>query len=587
MLAAVLMSGAAGAVSIDECRDLKDVDVRAKIQEITSEAIQSQAGAIDYKFMVEMHWSRTRMSQRTDELIGAAVAAVRADTTWLERAYSTVSRQRAEKFAIAVAEHAFNSEAFKASLAELTLAIGHDIGSRIESGAETIAGPVISCVQKALQARYGDAIAQVFAQETQKNIDPTDAGAAKIKTGDIAVEHAATISGIILIVTRRVIGRMVASLGRRVAGLIASRIVSTFTGFIGLALIVVDVYEAGQGIFPLVAERMKSDESKTLMREEIAKTLQQEIMLQTASIAQETAERIYSFWLDFKQKYNKLLDLSGKNARFAAFLKERKLEQLGKLGQIIDILLKKEGEGGIFQRTADGSLHRALLDLTDAGMVIATDQQSIDVALQWAKLAGPQLDRVVKYEVYKWTQPGTFTGEQLRKLLAIDDKPAITRLARLGQEPREFLLALPADRLRDLARRFTENELHAFADYQRRLPPLAAKRVLRAISEDPRAMRTLAEPSIRNAIFDSKDLGAAVEMLLRPTSFLNVWRMAEDFTLVRDGQVSYPIFLHQYWISLIAGTVLLLIILLLLRRLIFGRPRTIVVRENSGTRQRG
>ena len=113
-------------------------------------------------------------------------------------------------------------------------------------------------------------------------------------------------------------------MGRRIAGVVASRIVSSVTGLIGLALIAKDVYDAGEGVFPIITERMKSDETKDGIKDEIAKSIEADVTEQLGTIAQETADRIYSVWLDFKQKYQRLLGLAEQNPDFAAFLKDRR-----------------------------------------------------------------------------------------------------------------------------------------------------------------------------------------------------------------------------------------------------------------------
>jgi hypothetical protein len=93
---------------------------------------------------------------------------------------------------------------------------------------------------------------------------------------------------------------MVATIGRRVAGLVATRIISTFTGLVGLALIVRDLYQASEGVFPLIEERMKSAEAKDLIKQELANSIESDLKEQIDTIAQETTDRIYAVWQDFR-----------------------------------------------------------------------------------------------------------------------------------------------------------------------------------------------------------------------------------------------------------------------------------------------
>ena len=304
-------------------------------------------------------------------------------------------------------------------------------------------------MQTALQSRYGNAIASVFAQESEKNLEAnTGQAPVKIDTSDLALNNAASISGMVLIVTRRVIGQVVKSVGTRIAGIVASDIVASVAGLVGLALIAKNIYDAGDGVFPIIAEQMKSDETKIHVKEEIGSTIQNDISQQVGTIAEETAEKLYSNWLDFKQRYNRLLALSEKRPAFAEFLKDRRLDQLRKLSQIVDILYGTEGEQKVLERVANGSLNKALLDLTDAGLQIAEEQHSVDKALRWTAIAGKDLPRVVDLGIYRWLPVEGLTSENLQKILSINDKIAVSRIANLDPQARDLLLSLPADQLR-------------------------------------------------------------------------------------------------------------------------------------------
>lgn len=394
---------APAAVTIDECRALSDADVHNRIQELASTNLKVELSAIDFPALVNTYWTKADVATRLDREVDLAIEAARADSSWVDRAYSTVSSTAAGRYAAAVADKTYNSQGFKAALDELATGVAKDAGAQIVAATAKVSNPIVTCVQTALQSKYGGAIAQVFAQESQRNLEAR-AGqpAVKIGTGDLVINNAASISGIVLIVTRRILASVVENIGSRIAGVVASRIVSSVAGLIGLALIAKDIYEAGEGVFPIISDHMKSDETKTLIKDEIGKSIQTDITQQTSNIAQETADRIYSVWLDFKNKYELLLSLSEKNSDFAEVLKDTRFDQLTRLGQIVEILNASEGENRIFERAADGSLKKALLDLDDAGLAIAADRKSLKEALQWMAIAGQDLPRVVDTGIYKW-----------------------------------------------------------------------------------------------------------------------------------------------------------------------------------------
>ena len=570
-------------VTIDECRALSDADVRDRIRELASTSLKTELTAIDYAALVDKYWTKADVSARIDREVDAAVAAVRADSSWLDRAYSTVSKTSAGRYAAAVADKTYNSEGFKAALDELATGVAKDAGARIEAATAKVSNPIVACVQTALQSRYGGAVAQVFAQESQKNLEAkAEQPAIKIGTADLVLNNAASISGIVLIVTRNVIASLVESIGSRIAGVVASRIVSSVAGLIGLALIAKDIYEAGEGVFPIVSDRMKADETKAVIKDEIGRTIQADITQQVGNIAQETADRIYSVWLDFKQKYKLLLSLSEKNPAFADVLKDTRLDQLSKLGQIVEILYGSEGENRIFVRAADGSLSKALLDLGDAGLAIAADRKSINDGLVWTAVAGQDLPRVVDTGIYRWLSPDGLSHETLEKLLAVNDRIALARIANLTPEERDFILSLPGGQMRDFARRLSDPQLAAFANYERRLEPGAARVLLRAVTETPSVMQELSGEGLQRAIFNSRDQLAALNMVLRAdASLFSYGRIVKDAELVRNGEVGYRVFWERYWPSIGLAGFLALLLLSWLRRLLFGWSRAAVARREK------
>ena len=572
-------------VTVNECRNLSDTDVRDRIHDLASTSLTAELTAIDYPALVNTYWAKAGVDARIDHEIDEAVAAVRSDTTWADRAYSTVSRSSAARYATAVADKAYNSEGFKDALNEVATGVAREAGDKIEKATARISNPIIACVQTALQSRYGSAIASVFAQESEKNLEAnTGQAPVKIDTSTLALNNAASISGMVLIVTRRVIGQVVKSVGTRIAGIVASDIVSSVAGLVGLALIAKNIYDAGDGVFPIIAEQMKSDETKLHVKEEIGKTIQADISEQVGAIAQETSERLYAAWLDFKQRYNRLLALSEKHPAFAEFLKDRRLDQLRKLSQIVDILYGTEGEQKVLQRVANGSLNKALLDLSDAGLVIAEEQKSIDKALRWTAIAGRDLPRVVELGVYRWLPVEGLTSENLQKILSINDKIAVSRIANLDPQARDFILSLPGGQMHELARRLNDRQLAAFADYERNLEPSAARRLLRAVAEDPAVMMELTGEGLRDAILKSRDQLAALNMIIHDdaslTSLFDYTRIFKDAELVQNGVVSFRVFWERYWAAILLGAFLLLVLLSWLRRLLFGRPQ-IVIREGK------
>ncbi len=574
---------AAPAITMEECRDLSDPQVRQRIRILTQTALDAELKRINFQKMVEKQWYATHMNERLDIEVDDAVRVLRADTNVLVRAYSNISQETAQKLAIAVADRTFSSESFKIGLNDIAVGVGNEFGQRIESAAGRVAEPLIACVRSALQTRYGSAVAEVFTQETEGDTRVnTETGSAKISTTDLAVHGAGAISGIVLIVSRRIIARMTMSIGRRVAGAVATRLAASFVGLLGLALLINDLVEVSEGVFPIIADRMKSEDAEKLIREEIAKSIETDLRKQTNQIADVTADKIYSFWLDFKQKYDVLLGLAEKNPAFAAFLKDRRIGQLGRLGQLVSLLSGQEGEESVLRRVKDGSLALALLELDDTGVSLAVSLKSLDQALAWSQLAGAKLVEAIKFGIPQNVKPSGLTKSQLSGLLSFNDRKKALRVARLDNTAREAILSLPPDDLKKLTRRLSADELEALGFYLSRLEKPLAANVLQTVNRNPDVMQNLSHKAVQNAILSSRDQSSAVSMLLRDNSVLNFSHISGDFSAVSEGRVHYRIFLERYWGGLLGVLFLLVLVLLWFRRTFAIRQRTIIVKAAGG-----
>jgi hypothetical protein len=575
------------AITIEECDQLNSPQAREQFRRITEGVLQRELGQVDYSALVEKHWREARVGERLDVEIDSAINAERERTGTLDRWYSNISSETAITIAKAVAERAYGSDGVKSALEDLAQGVGKDFGAKVETAAQALAAPIVACISTALQNRYGGAIAQAFTRETGAQFDiSTQAGTAKFNASDLALERLGSISGIALIVSRSLVRRLAASLGRRMAGLLATRALSMLTGIGGLLLLAYDLSQAYDGVFPIIAERMKSDEAKDQIKQEITKSLSEELSQQIGKIAADTSDYIYSTWLDFKQKYDVLLRLAEQNTDFARFLSERRVEQLSPLGQLVGFLLGQEREEGVFRRTRDGSLGKALLDLGPDGVQLVMSLQSLDKALAWAGLAGSQLPKVVEFGLPERLQPEELDRKQLEALLSLDSRATAQRMAGLDRAARDALLSLPPQELIELTRRHSERELASIALYQSRLARPAAARVLREVTTHPESAQVLAKPTVEKAIIASRDQLSAVDMLLRRDMLFNFARIDDDFQLVRAGDVDFRVFLERYWLTVLLIAFGALLLLTILRRMLFGRPTTIVVRTSDGKERR-
>src|SRR5262249_41985801 len=157
---------------------------------------------------------------------------------------------------------------------------------------------------------------------------------------------------------------------------------------IGLVLIAKDIWDFRHGVLPIIASEMKSKETKDKVREELAKSISEQIRDSIKEISDKTAERVVEIWLEFRHAHAKLVDLADRHEGFRNFLDTVKAEDMPRLDEIVALVLASEGEAGVLKRLDDGTLHHAVTALPPGSLEIAREARSLETALQWSAVAG-------------------------------------------------------------------------------------------------------------------------------------------------------------------------------------------------------
>ena len=100
-------------------------------------------------------------------------------------------------------------------------------------------------------------------------------------------------------------------------------------------------------------------------------------------------------------------------------------------------------------------------------------------------LAGDRLDSVVNYELHRRVAPSDLTRASLDRILALNNRTAIVRIASLPPEARDTLFNLNSDDLNALLKALSGDELKALAGYLRGLQPGPRDKVLKAVAARP------------------------------------------------------------------------------------------------------
>jgi hypothetical protein len=547
---------------------------QASVEKITVAAMEKGLQGVDYAAAVDAEWRKLGVDQIIDKRVDIAVEEVQNETSLGTRIQSLGNKEKAQQLATAVAERVYRSEAVSGAIEKLAEGVGQSVGARIELASQDAASPALDCLKAFLGSRYGQTVAGVVSGNaaSEFGLDP-DKGGASVNAGAVLKQSSSGITGAAILIVRRQLANMARRIGQRIVGAVLSRLVSVVAGGIGLVLIAKDIWDLRNGVLPIISDEMKTAATKTMVKDELAKSLSEQIALHVREIGAKSAERVVEIWHEFRRAHLKALDLADRNEGFRKFLSDVQPASFARLDEVTGLVLSAEGEAGILKRLGDGTLETAIHKLPEPAMTIARETRAIEPALAWAAVAGDDLGKVVDFEIYRRGKPDAFTKGSLDRLFAVDDRLAISRLASIDRAARDTLFDLNANDLKSLARTLGESELTTLAAYLTGLADGPRERVLRAVAADPARMRLMAPPRVRSAILASSDQAAAVDMFLRSGADDTAQATLQDFVSAWEGRVSPLLIWERHPIPTIALGFAALLMLLLLRRLFFPRRR--------------
>ncbi len=568
----------ANSISIESCQSTDEATFRKVIETVTAQALTKGLATVDYRAAVGDQWRQLGLGAVIDKQVDAAIAEVRDETSWGTLIQSLGNQDKARELTTTVAERVYRSEALKTSIEALAGGVGKSLAVPIEDATTGAAGPALECLKAYLGPRYGLTVASAVSGQAggEFQLDPSKA-AGDVTPDSVLRQSGQGIAGAAILVVRRQLANMAGRIGQRVAGSILSRLVSVVAGGIGLVLIAKDVWELRNGVLPIIAGEMKSDATKSKVQDELATAISEQIGLHVQEIGVAAADRVMAVWQDFRSAHAKTLELSERNAAFKSFLDQTRPQAIGRVSEVTALVLAADGEAGISKRLADGSLHQAVNVMPDAAMEIARQTRSLETALAWNGVAGDLIDDVVKFEVFRRTEPSAVSKASLSQLFELDDPLAITRMASTSRPARDALFELDLTTLGKVARVLEAPQLETLASYMTGLGKEPRDRLLAAVGEAPSELQILARPRVRDAVLASKDQTEAIEMVMRSGGGLTFKAALEDLQRAADGRIAPILIWEKHPLTAIVLAAGLILILLLFRRLFRPRGRTVAV----------
>jgi hypothetical protein len=558
----------------EACQSREEATFRQAIEAVTHSALKRSLSSFDYANAVSDAWRSRAMDEVIDTRVDKAVSEIGNERSWGELLQSLADSAKAQELALAVAERVYRSDAVKAGVESVAADVGRTLGLSLEFATQDAAEPAIACLKAFLGPRYGATVAAAVTSsaESEFGIDASK-GKASVSSGAVISQSSQGITGAALILVRRQLANLAGRVSQRIVGSVLSRLVSVAAGGVGAVLIAKDIWELRAGVLPIIATEMKAKATKDLIKAELAKSIAEQIGEQLKDLSSKSAERMVEIWQEFRRAHAKSLEIADRDPKFRQFLDSVAPPRLPRVDEVVALILGTEGEGAILKRLTDGSLNQAVNKLGADAMTIARETRSLDGALKWSAMAGEALlPKVVAFELHKKTTADDLGKASLTRLLALDDRLAVSRLAALKSEARDTLFELDPANLTALARALSEQELSALSGYLTGLATKPRAQILAAVAKAPAKMKVLAIARVRDAVLASSDQAAAVDMMLRDGSG-TATQIGDDLRAAIDGRISGWLILDRHPMILALSIVPLFVVLLLLRRIFMPRRR--------------
>ncbi|MEM7534059.1 MAG: hypothetical protein AAF639_17890 [Chloroflexota bacterium] len=577
------------------CANVAEADLRNALNEVAQDLVASNGADIDIATIVNRQWTTLNVDALIDARVDEAVARLQRETDIWDKFLSGWSPEKAEELTTQVADYTFGSIEFREAIDALSLAIAEDIAVQLTAiSAESVAVTLV-CLRSFIDNNYSTAIVSAFAQQLEASTEGITLDSEELETGILSIVemHQVGLGGIGVIIAAQIAKGIVQRIGRTIAKRVGGRVVGRVVGragssiipavgwVVGLGLIAYDLYTSRDGALPEIQTSLKSLDVKSTLKTAIIDEVEPELRRELPELARQIANELYNEWQEFNRKYRQTLSLAEQNADFRAILTE--IGDLPKVAELADIVIQSIGQLGFEQSILDGSFLQAA-GLPLEAFEIARHNGSLSETLSWAEMADSYLSTVVNLELYKHKSPDSVTRETLEALAEVTDPAIAAKLSLLTNEEISTLHTLATANMNELAETLSADDLAWVASYIDELDQMQTNRLISRLIAEPGVIDTLKSERTRSLLADSEDVGAAIDFLTSPDSFVN---LATDLVSQVNGSstVSIPLMIMKYTaqrLALVVGILLLVILLFLwmLYRSLFGRQVVIRVEKD-------
>ncbi|MBX3011793.1 MAG: hypothetical protein KF832_09825 [Caldilineaceae bacterium] len=565
--------------TLQNCDNVNEDSLQQELNSITQEVVTAAAAQINIGRIVDSQWRELKLDTVIDAQVDRAVERVKGEADYWNKLLSSWSAETAAELTRSVTNYTFESEAFQDKIGELSHEVAAEISSEIALLSAQSVSAAFFCLQTFISGNYSGAMVRAFEEQVQLATENVNFGGDEdLDAGLLSVigQHKTALGGIGVIIVAQVSRRIMVEIGETIAERVAGRIVGRILGragstiipiagwVLGAGMIAYDLYSSRDGALPQIQETLKSEEVKRGIRDEITAAIEPELRRELPQVARDISNQLFNQWRDVKRNIRQVLELSSENADFRALLNAQATPaDLAKLVNLVGVTLPALGRDGLLEAVNSG-LFAQVFAQPEAAFQIVNNSGSLQDALDWANAAGNLLDQVVANELYKHQPAGALDQSLLTKLLAVNDKVAIQKLALLTPDTLRPLLAVSTSNLAALAAQVEPTDLEALASYLPTLSQNQVNQLVARIISDPTTVSHLQDPALREYLANpGTNLDQALPFLLSSKEGTAAFADAGQVLL---GQVSWRLFLFKYGMGqsalVTAGAVVLALIAL-------------------------
>ena len=557
-----------------------DVAFESALSSITARTVRHLHDDFDYRGAVQRGWADAGMDDFLAEEAETAGRILR-DEWGIARTYFTGWGIGAETAATEIAERVFGSDAFAGKIGEISeFAIG-DLADRFAAGDGSLADPLETCISSYLDANYPAIVQRAAAASIQPAGIDGLAGNVSVDGPRSALDLAAVIAGILLIISGRIIRRISARVAGSVARRVAGKILARAVPVLGWLLLAYEALFATAGAIPSIVDAMHDDKVVTGLQTEIAAELKEGMAENLDEISDGIVADALAHWKAFQENYATLLDLTRSHPEIRGFLDAFDGgADIAPVNRALVRAIEIGGEDTLLRLIAEGRMDEVIA-LSGDGYRIARQLGDIEIALAWQSFAGERLGDVLRTEVYRLRAPGDISDLALDLLLDLPDRKARTTLAAMEPGLIDGLPRYGADRVNEAGRALAASELAS--RYFAALADIEAiqvrNRVWARLATTETPDRFVADVE---GVAASRDTATAADIVF--SDFLGRLdpRLGARAAMgVISGDISWQIARDHYTVPFFIALFVAAILLLWLVRLIFPRRTKVVIRHEK------